>query len=303
MTRPDPTAVRHAACVGCGTIGAGWAALLLARGLDVTATDPAPDAEARLRARVARIWPKLEALGLEPGASPERLRFVASVEACVSDAQFVQESAPDDEALKVELLARIDAACAADIVIASSSSKFLPSRLGARCRHPRRIAIGHPFVPAYLVPLVEIVGAPDADPQALAWLDGFYRRLGKTPITLKKEIEAYVANRLQFVLLEEAARLVADGVCDWMDVETAVTKGPGFRWPVQGPVLHRHLGGGPGGVRHMIAHFGWRAAPQTMQPFIDTVDRRWGHVPMEDLEDWRDENLLLMLKGLKEAPS
>jgi len=302
MTRPDPHALRHVACVGCGTIGAGWAALFLARGLDVTATDPGEDAEARLRARIARIWPKLETLGLDAGASQERLRFVASVEDCVRDAGFVQESAPDDEALKVELLARVDAACGADVVIASSSSKFLPSRLAARCGHPRRVAIGHPFVPSYLVPLVEIVGAADADPQALAWLDGFYRRLGKTPITLKKEIEAYVANRLQFVLLEEAARLVADGVCDWMDVETAVTKGPGFRWPVQGPVLHRHLGGGPGGVRHMIAHFGWRAAPETMQPFIDTVDRRWGHVPMEELEDWRDENLLLMLKGLKEAP-
>jgi 3-hydroxyacyl-CoA dehydrogenase len=302
MPRPDPSATRHVACVGCGTIGAGWAALFLARGLDVSANDPAEGAERRLRERIRRIWPKLEALGLADEASPERLRFTDSVEACVDGAQFVQESAPDDEPLKVQLLARIDAACAPEVVIASSSSKFLPSRLGARCRHPRRVAIGHPFVPSYLVPLVEIVGAADADPDALAWLDAFYRHLGKTPITLKKEIEAYVANRLQFVLLEEAARLVADGVCDWMDVETAVTKGPGFRWPVQGPVLHRHLGGGPGGVRHMIAHFGWRAAPETMQPFIDTVDRRWGQVPMDDLEDWRDQNLLVLLRGLKDAP-
>jgi carnitine 3-dehydrogenase len=302
MSRPAPDQTRRIACVGTGTIGAGWTALFLAHGLDVTASDPGPDAEATLRARVARIWPKLERLGLADGASQARLRFTADVEQCVRDAEFVQESAPDDEALKIELLARIAAACPADTVIASSSSKFLPSRIGARCVHPGRVAIGHPFVPSYLVPLVEIVGGAGADADALAWLDGFYRRVGKTPITLKKEIEAYVANRLQGVLLEEASRLVAAGVCDWMDVELAVTKGPGFRWPIQGPVLHRHLGGGPGGVRHMIAHFGWRGAPETKDAFIETVDRRWGHVPIEELEDWRDENMLKLLHDLEEAP-
>ena len=302
MSRPSPEQTQHVACVGTGTIGAGWTALFLAHGMHVTATDPGPDAETTLRARIARIWPKLERLGLAPGASQERLKFTPEVELCVRDAEFVQESAPDDEALKIDLLARIDAACPDDTVIASSSSKFLPSRIGAQCAHPRRVAIGHPFVPSYLVPLVEIVGGAAVDPAVLVWLDGFYRRAGKTPITLKKEIEAYVANRLQAVLLEEGSRLVAAGVCDWMDVELAVTKGPGFRWPIQGPVLHRHLGGGPGGVRHMIAHFGWRGAPETKDAFIETVDRRWGNTPIEELEDWRDENMLMLLRELREAP-
>jgi len=302
VSRPSPEDTRRVACVGTGTIGAGWTALFLAHGMDVIATDPGPDAEATLRGRVARIWPKLERLGLAPGASQDRLQFTPEVETCVQDVEFVQESAPDNEALKIELLARIDAACPDDTVIASSSSKFLPSRIGAKCAHPQRVAIGHPFVPSYLVPLVEIVGGAQVDPTVLAWLDGFYRRVGKTPITLKKEIEAYVANRLQAVLLEEGSRLVAAGVCDWMDVELAVTKGPGFRWPIQGPVLHRHLGGGPGGVRHMIAHFGWRGAPETADAFIETVDERWGGTPMEELEDWRDENMLMLLRELREAP-
>lgn len=302
MSRPVADRIHQVACVGTGTIGAGWTALFLARGLDVIACDPAPGAEQTLRKRVARIWPKLERLGLADEASQLRLRFTASVEDAVREAQFIQESAPDDEALKIDLLARIDAACPADTVIASSSSKFLPSRLGMRCTQPQRIAIGHPFVPSYLVPLVEIVGGADADREALAWLDAFYRRVGKTPITLKKEIEAYVANRLQAVLLEEASRLVAQGICDWMDVELAVTKGPGFRWPIQGPVLHRHLGGGAGGVHHMIAHFGWRGAPETKDAFIDTVEQRWGHVPMDELEDWRDDNMLMLLEKLREAP-
>jgi carnitine 3-dehydrogenase len=302
VSRLPPDRTRLVACVGTGTIGAGWAALYLARGLDVAAIDPAPGAEAALRARVVRIWPKLGILGLAAGASQERLRFADSVEDAVRDADFVQESAPDDEALKIDLLARIDAACRPETVIASSSSRLLPSRLAARCARPERVVIGHPFVPAYLVPLVEIVGGAKADPDAMAWLDGFYRHVGKTPITLRKEIEGYVANRLQAVLLEEASRLVADGVCDWMDVEIAVTRGPGVRWPIQGPVLHRHLGGGPGGVRHMIAHFGWRGDPRTQASFVETVEQRWGHVPMEALEDWRDDNLLMLLRGLKEAP-
>ncbi|MFT5450282.1 MAG: carnitine 3-dehydrogenase [Gammaproteobacteria bacterium] len=302
MTRPSPENVQRVACVGSGTIGAGWAALFLANGLDVNATDPGNDAESITRTRIARIWPKLEQLGLANGASQDRLSFTTDLAQCVSDAQFIQESAPDNEELKIDLLASVDASCPADTIIASSSSKFIPSRLGMKCTHPERITVGHPFVPSYLVPLVEIVGGANVDPAVPVWLDGFYRRIGKSPITLKNEIEGYVANRLQFALLQEASKLVEQGVCDWIDVEHAVTKGPGFRWPIQGPVLHRHLGGGAGGVRHMIAHFGWRGSPQTKQPFIDTVDKHWGDTPIEELEDWRDENMLMLLKGLKPAP-
>lgn len=302
MTRPAPESVTHVSCVGTGTIGSGWIALFLAHGLEVTASDPAPGAEATLRGRVARIWPKLEELGLAPDASLERLHFADSVEACVARAGFIQENAPDDEALKIDLLGHIGAACPDDTIIASSSSTFLPSRLASQCVNPQRVIVGHPFVPSYLVPLVEVVGGDDTDPDVLRWSEGFYRRLGKTTITLKSEIEGYVANRLQRALMKEASSLVAAGVCDWMDVELAVTKGPGFRWPIQGPVLHRHLGGGAGGVRHMLAHLGWRGDPETKESFIETVEQRWGHTPMEELEDWRDANMLLLLRGLKEAP-
>ena len=302
MTRACASNVQRVACVGSGTIGAGWAALFLANGLDVSATDPGADAQSIMRKRIARIWPKLQQIGLADGASQDRLSFTTDLAQCVADAEFIQESAPDNEELKIKLLASIDAACPIDTVIASSSSKFIPSRLGMQCTHPERVTVGHPFVPSYLVPLVEIVGGANVDPSALLWLDAFYRRIGKSPITLKNEIEGYVANRLQSAVFQEAAKLVEQGVCDWIDVEHAVTKGPGFRWPIQGPVLHRHLGGGTGGVRHMIAHFGWRASEQTKQPFLDTVDKHWGHVSIEELEDWRDENMLMFLKNLKDAP-
>ena len=302
MARVEVNEVSRVACVGSGTIGGGWAALFLANGLDVIATAPAPNAETRLREDVARAWTRLERLGLAPGADPMRLRFTSDLADAVADAEFVQESAPDDEALKIDLIARIDAHCNPDIVIASSSSTFLPSRLSAKCAHPGRVTIGHPFVPSYLVPLVEVVGSAQTARGDLAWLAAFYQRLGKTTVTLKNEIEGYIANRLQRAVFDEASELVAAGICDWLDIETAVTAGPGFRWPLLGPVLHRHLGGGRGGVRHMIEHFGWRGHPDTRDAFIAAVEQRWGEVPMTALEDWRDEGLLAMLEHLAPAP-
>lgn len=302
MPRPTPEEVKSVACVGAGTIGAGWASLFLAHGLDVVATDPGDGARERMAESIDSAWPHLSAMGLADGADPGRWRFVDSVAEAVSNADFIQESAPDDEALKIGLLEEIDAHCRPEVVIASSSSTFLPSRLGSRCRHPQRVAIGHPFVPAYLIPLVEVVGGKDADPEMLSWLAGFYERLGRATITLKNEIEGYVANRLQRVLFKEACELVDNGICDWLDVETAVTQGPGMRWAVLGPVLHRHLGGGRGGVRHMIEHFGWAGRPGSEQEFIDAIEARWGHLSMQELDEWRDRNLVAMLQNLRPAP-
>ncbi len=302
MPRPKPDSVRTVACVGAGTIGAAWAAQFLARGLEVVATDPAPDAEAALRAGVARAWPALEALGLAEGASRDRLRFEGELARAVEGAELVQESAPDDEELKIDLVAEIDAACAPEVVIASSSSTFLPSRIGGRCTHPERVVVGHPFVPVYLVPLVEVVAGDDADPEAVDWAVRFYRWLGKHPLRLKREIAGYVANRLQRAIFDEALKLVEAGVCDYDDIDTAVVRGPGMRWAYSGPVLHRHLGGGLGGVRHMIDHFGWPGASGGEVAFIDAVEERWGRWSVEELERWRDANLLAMTRALRYGP-
>ena len=121
-----------------GTIGAGWASLFLSRGLAVVACDPADSAEDRLRAQIARAWPSLEALGLAAGADPSWLRFETDLEAALDGAEFVQESAPDRQELKVELIERVDRCLPDNVVIASSSSTFLPSVLAGRCRAPAR---------------------------------------------------------------------------------------------------------------------------------------------------------------------
>lgn len=303
MARPRADEVERVACVGGGTIGAGWAAVFLAAGKEVAISDPAPGAERQARAIVDQAWPWLQRLGLAPGASRRRLRFAAGPEEAVAGAQFVQESAPDREELKIALFARLDAACPADTVLASSSSTFLPSRLQSRCRHPQRVAIGHPFAPSYLLPLVEVVGGEATDPAVLDWTCAFYESLGRRVLRLKKEIESYVANRLQHVVFEEAAALVAGGICDWRDIDTAIACGPGLRWAFAGPAACYHLGGGKGGIRHMIDHFGWRRGEEARQRLVGEVEAMYGHLTMDELERWRDENLVVLLDGLKPPPA
>ena len=302
MTRPAPDQVQKIACVGGGYIGAGWAAAFLAAGKDVVMSDPGPDAEAKARVIIAQAWGYLEELGLGEGASQDRFSFTTSVEDAVADADFVQESAPDREDLKITLFAQMDAAARPDTILASSSSAFIPTNLQSGCKHPERVIIGHPFAPSYLIPLVEIVGGKKTDPAAMDWAFDFYEAVGKKSMKLKNEIEAYVANRIQHVVFEEAASLVADGICDYKDIDTAMAYGPGLRWAFAGPVSCYHLGGGKGGVRHMIDHFGWKRDEKAKNDLIDAVDNMYGHLSMDELERWRDENLMVMLKGLKPAP-
>ena len=303
MARPQPEQVKRVACVGAGTIGGGWAAYFLSRGMDVVATDPGDGARETLERMVNGVWPKLESLGLAPGADPARLHFTTRVEEAVAEAQFIQESAPDKEDLKIDLFERISQAAPADTVISSSSSKFLPSRLARSCVHPERCIVGHPFAPSYLIPLVEVVGGEKTSDEVLDWAVRFYRHVGKKPLRLKKEIEAYVANRIQHAVLTEAANLVEQGICDYQDIDSAVANGPGLRWAFAGPPTCYHLGGGKGGVRHMIDHFGWSyGSEEGATALIEAVDKMTGHVDMDALESWRDDNLLTIMKGLKPLP-
>ena len=297
--RPDPEKIRHVACIGAGTIGAGWAAYFLSRGLSVAVTDPGPGAEALLHRIVDGAWPSLEALGLAAGADRGRLSFVASVAEAVKGAEFVQESAPDRLELKTVLLEEIDRLLPPEVVIASSTSTFLPSALGARCRHPERVIVGHPFAPAHLIPLVEVVGAETTPPEVLDWAVAFYAAIGKRPLRLKKEIQSFIANRLQYAIREEANRLVEAGICDFADIDTAVTQGIGLRWAFMGPAMCAHLGGGKGGLSHYLDHFGWRGSEAGKASVIAAVEQIAGKLPIDELEAWRDTNLIAQQKLLK----
>ncbi|PAX85561.1 3-hydroxybutyryl-CoA dehydrogenase [Streptomyces albidoflavus] len=251
-----PANVRRVACVGAGVIGGGWVAHFLARGYDVTAWDPAPDAAQKLRRLVDAAWPALTSLGLAEGASPDRLTVTETLEQAVAKAEFVQESAPEKLDLKRDLLTRLDAATPPGVVIASSTSGYPMTDMQTTAADPSRLVVGHPFNPPYLIPLVEVVGGEHTDPAAVAWAARFYEAAGKSVITMDNEVPGFIANRLQEALWREALHMVANGEATVRDIDLSITEGPGLRWAVMGPMLTFALAGGEGGMAHMLDHFG-----------------------------------------------
>ena len=313
--RPGPARVRRVACIGAGVIGGGWAAHFLARGYDVVAWDPAPDGEARLRELVATAWPALEALGTAAGASQDRLSVAPTLEAAVGDAEFIQESAPERLELKRELLAALDRAAPPAVVIGSSTSGFAMSALQPDAPGAARMVVGHPFNPPYLIPLVEVVGGARTDTGAVAWAAAFYRAAGKYALELERELPGFIANRLQDAMWREALHMVAAGEATVEQIDAAITTGPGLRWPIMGPCLTFHLAGGPGGMAHMLDHFGpaleepWTrlAAPPLTRELRDRMVE--GCVAeaagrgIADLVGERDRKLVAILKALGAGPA
>lgn len=255
MARQD-TPITRVAVVGTGVIGASWAAWFLAQGLDVDATDPSPGAEARLREAVAQHWPTLERFGLAQGASVERLRFHASLEDALREADFVQENGPERLDFKIDLFRRMDAAAPLHAILASSSSGLTVSGMQSGCAHPERVVLGHPFNPPHLIPLVEVIGGERTSADAVERAMAFYAAIGKRPIHVKREVKGHIANRLQAALWREAFHLVEQGVASVADIDTAISQGPGLRWAVMGPFMNLHLSGGAGGIAHVLAHLG-----------------------------------------------
>ena len=297
------------AVIGAGTIGASWAAYFLARGFEVAAYDPAPNGEDFARRFIDNAWPTLEKLNaVLPGADRKRFSFFKDPAAAAKGAAFVQESGPEREDVKIELLAAIDAAAPPNSVIASSSSGLLISRVAAKCKHPERCVIGHPFNPPHLIPLVEVVGGSKTSPDAVRKAMNFYREIGKHPIHIKKEVRGHVANRLQMALWREAIHLVIEGVVSVADADAAIAYGPGLRWALMGPHLCFHMGGGDGGMKHYLDHLGpanqsWmddlgtpRLDAKTQKAIIDGVTEEAAGRSMDDLRRWRDRKLIEILR-------
>ena len=313
MTRPAPEEVRTVACIGAGVIGGGWAAYFLGRGYRVVAWDPAADAEERLRSLVRRAWPALTDLGLAPGADPDALVIAPDLATACAEADFVQESAPEVLDLKRSLLAEIDAVTPEPVVIASSTSGFGMTQMQDLCARPGRTVVGHPFNPPYLIPLVEVVGGADTSPDVVAWTGDFYRHAGKAVITMDREVPGFIANRLQEALWREALHMVAAGEATVEQIDLSITHGPGLRWPVQGPMLTFHLAGGPGGMAHMLDHFGpallepWTRlvaadlTPELRDAVVSGCERAAGSRSMDELVAERDRGVIAVLRALGRA--
>lgn len=307
------THIRTFAALGSGVIGSGWVARALAHGLDVVAWDPAPGAEAALRVRIANAWPALEKQGLAPGASQARLRFVDTVEECVRDADFIQESAPERLELKLALHAQISAAARPDVIIGSSTSGLLPSEFYADAQHPERCVVGHPFNPVYLLPLVEVVGGEKTAPEAVQAAIEVYTALGMRPLHVRKEVPGFIADRLLEALWREALHLVNDGVASTGEIDDAIRFGAGLRWSFMGTFLTYTLAGGNAGMRHFMAQFGpalqlpwtYLPAPELTETLIDRVVEgtavQQGERSIAELERYRDDCLLAVLAAIKDT--
>ncbi len=313
MSRPAPEAVRTVTCIGAGVIGGGWAAYFLARGYRVVAWDPAEDAETRLRHLVDQAWPALTDLGLAEGAGKDNLVVEPDLAAACAQADFVQESAPEDLDLKRTLLADIDAVTPVDVVVSSSTSGYGMSEMQTRCAHPERTVVGHPFNPPYLIPLVEVVGGTATSPEAVAWASDFYRHAGKSVITMDREVPGFIANRLQEALWREALHMVEAGEATVEQIDLSITDGPGLRWALQGPMLTFHLAGGQGGMAHMLDHFGpsllspWtrleapELTPGLRDAVVDGCDREADGRSIDDLVAERDRGVIAILRALGRA--
>ena len=310
---PDPVAtVGRVGLLGAGVIGGGWAARFLLSGIDVLLHDPDPDAERNVGEMLANARLSWGRLTMAPLPEPGSLTVVDEVEDAVSEVDFVQESAPEQEGLKRELLARASSAAAPETVIASSTSGLLPSRLQTDMAHPERLIVGHPFNPVYLLPLVEVCPGDRTAPEAIERAIAVYRAVGMAPLRLQREIDGFIADRLLEALWREALWLVADDVATVSEVDDALRLGPGLRWSFMGSFMSYRLGGGELGMRHFLDQFGptlkwpWTKltdVPELTGELVEKIvaqsDAQAAGRSVRDLERHRDDCLVAVLQALR----
>ena len=298
--------------VGTGSVGSGWAAIYLARGFDVVACDPAPDAETRLRAFIANTWDALQQIGFatEQSIPQDRLAFAPDAGAVAAASDFVQENAPENLSLKQQVYAEIEEAVSPSFVIGSSTGGIPPTQLQAKMRHPERLVVCHPFNPPHLIPLIEIIGGEKTAPAVVDWALRFFTALGKKPIRVEKEVTGFLTNRLQFALLREAIHCVAEGIASPQAIEDAMRYGLGPRWAVMGALTTFTLAGGEGGMPHVLTIAPelqkWMDAggnpkitdPEVQQKLIAAAKDITGNRPLSDLIAWRNARLVELLRAV-----
>jgi carnitine 3-dehydrogenase len=310
--RPAPARPQAVGLLGGGVIGGGWAARFLLNGVDVRLHDPAPDAARAVGEMVDNARRALDRLTFAPRPAEGALTLVASPGEAAAGADFVQESAPEREDVKRALLAAASRAAAPDVVLASSTSGLLPSRLQADMDRPERLVVGHPFNPVYLLPLVEVCGGQRTAPDAVERAAAVYRSVGMRPLVLRREIDGFVADRLLEALWREALWLVADDVATVEEIDDAISYGPGLRWAAMGSFLTYRIAGGEAGMRHFLEQFGpalqlpWTRlvdVPELGEALIDKIaaqsDAQAAGRSVRDLERLRDDCLVAVMQALR----
>jgi len=301
------------AVIGGGVIGAGWVARFAENGIDVAVYDPAPDAEEKAAAVFENAEHAYAKLTSVPRATKGDVRFVASIGEAVSDVSLIAEAVPEDPSIKAAVYSEIEDSADPTALIASSTSGILPSTLQKGMKHPERLLVAHPFNPVYLLPLVELVAGKETAPDVIPRATEFYSSIGMRPLHIRKEIEAFVADRLLEAVWRESLWLVKDGIATTEEIDDAIRFGFGLRWAQMGLFETYRLAGGEAGMRHFMAQFGptleWPWSKLTNVPeFNDELvelissqsDAQSGHHSIGELARIRDDNLVAILKALKE---
>lgn len=305
MTSPT----RKAAIVGGGVIGGGWAARFLLNGWDVAVFDPDPEAQRKISEVLSNARRALPALYNRALPAEGVLTFVDDLTQAVADADWVQESVPERLDLKHKVLTAIDAAALSHAVIGSSTSGFKPSELNAK---GARAIVAHPFNPVYLLPLIELVGSADVCQNAA----GILRGIGMYPLTLRKEIDAHIADRLMEAVWRESLWLVKDGIASTEEIDEAIRMAFGIRWAQMGLFETFRVAGGEAGMKHFMEQFGpalswpWTKlmdVPEFNDDLVDLIssqsDAQSGHMSIRELERLRDDNLVGIIRALRQNKS
>ena len=250
------SSIKKVAVIGTGVIGAGWIIRCLAHNKIVYAFDKDPKLKNSLIKEIKRTWPFVKKLFKKNKLNLKNFYYFTSLEKTLKDAEFIQECATENYALKTKLMSTIGNYAKPNAIISSSSSGLLPTRIYSKCKNPQRSLIGHPFNPVYLLPAVEIVPGKKTSTKCLNQAKKFYKSISMNPILVKKELPGYLSDRLQEALWREGLHIINEGYATTEDLDRAIEDGPGLRWSLMGTFLTFHLAGGKAGMKHMLEQFG-----------------------------------------------
>ena len=248
--------IKKIAVIGTGVIGSGWIIRFLAHNKKVIAYDKDIRLKKKIIEEIKRTWPYVGKLFNKKKLKLKNFKYVTSIEEALKEADFVQECAPENYKLKTKLMEIIGKYSKPNVIISSSSSGLLPSKIYSKCKNPSRTIIAHPFNPVYMLPGVEIVPGKRTKKNFLKKAYKFYKSVSMNPIMIKKELPGYLSDRLQEALWREALHIVNEGYASTEDLDRAIEDGPGMRWSLMGTFLTFHLAGGNAGMKHMLEQFG-----------------------------------------------
>lgn len=300
------------AIIGAGVIGAGWAARLIENSVNVRIHDPSPNAGKRLTTVFENAERAYAKLTMAARPSKGETVICSSIADAVGNADWIIESVPEQIELKHTIYNEIEAAGPQEAIIASSTSGLLPSVLQSKIKNPERFLVTHPFNPVYLLPAVEIIGGNSTSSHTIEHAKKFLSSIGMKPVHIKKEIDAFVADRLLEAMWREALWLVKDGICTCGELDEIIRNGFGLRFAQMGIFETYRTAGGDAGMHQFLKQFGpalqWPWSKLTDVPDLDDAlvnlivsqsDEQSGHYEIEELERIRDDNLVAIQQALK----